>query len=43
MTRHFGDAAGVVGDRAEGVQRDDDAGMLSMAGGAMAMPNRPAS
>ena len=26
QVRHFGDAAGVVGDRAVGVERDDDAG-----------------
>ena len=26
QARHLGDAAGVVGDRAEGVERDDDAG-----------------
>jgi hypothetical protein len=33
QTGHLGDAAGVVGDRAVGVQRDDDAGHAEHRGG----------
>jgi len=36
--RHLGDAAGVVGDRAIGVQRDDHAVSDSIAVAATAMP-----
>jgi hypothetical protein len=31
--RHFGDAAGIVGDRAEGVERHDHAGQRQHGGG----------
>ena len=40
---HFGNAAGIVGNRAEGVERNDDAGQSQHGGHRnQAIPNRPA-
>jgi Na+/H+-translocating membrane pyrophosphatase len=42
-SRHLGDAAGIVGDRAEGVEGDDDAGERQHGGDRDPTPRSPAT